>query len=119
MLETAIVKDITAKLAVFFKKTGYFWRNSNQGVFKGNNKSGQARFAFHGEKGSSDILGLIIAGGRSVAIEVKTEKAYKMKNHNLSENQVKFLERVDSLGGLAIVACSYDQVEQILLKAMA
>lgn len=64
-------------------------------------------------KGVSDILG--IYKGRPLAIEVKS------KTGRLSDEQKYFLRRFEAAGGIAIVARSVQDVENILLaqrKAM-
>jgi len=82
----------------------FVWRN-NTGALK--DKSD--RPVFFGKPGSADIIGLL-PGGRFIAVECKAEKG------RLSEKQKKFLEDVEQLGGLAVVARSVDDVMQAVGK---
>jgi hypothetical protein len=68
------------------------------------------KFMSFGLKGSSDILG-ILPGGRFLAVEVKAPGG------RLSPEQQEFLEDVKTLGGMAIVAKSYRDIETALLEA--
>ena len=61
-----------------------------------------------GEKGISDIIGLIPPNGRFLAIEVKRKGNY------LTEEQKTFLERINANGGLGMVAYSLDSVMAVL-----
>jgi hypothetical protein len=63
-----------------------------------------------GLKGSADILGCL-PGGRFLAVEVKAERG------RLSPEQRQFLAGIRALGGLAIVARSYRDIEAALMKA--
>ncbi len=65
--------------------------------------------------GTADIIGML-KGGKFFAIEVKTPKAIKKKDHNLSEFQKEFLEKIDNGGGLAMVVSSIEEVEKIFKK---
>ena len=81
---------------------GYFvWRNN-----VGAAKVGRRWLRF-GLKGSSDILGVGPAG-RLLAVECKTAKGV------LSPEQAEFLMRVKRGGGIAIVARSVSDLEQVL-----
>ena len=65
-------------------------------------------------RGGCDIIGLY--RGRSFAIEVKTEIAYKLFEscrdpHEL--RQKEFIDRVRRAGGIAFLACSLEMVEVI------
>jgi hypothetical protein len=60
-----------------------------------------------GKKGSSDILG-ILPGGRFLAIEVKA------KGGRVSPEQRNFLEQVRGLGGVAIIAYSFKDIDEVL-----
>jgi hypothetical protein len=68
------------------------------------------KFMSFGLKGSSDILGLL-PGGRFLAIECKSERG------RLSPEQRDFLADIAALGGLAIIAGSYKDIDQALRKA--
>jgi hypothetical protein len=68
------------------------------------------KFMHFGLKGSADILGCL-PDGRFLAVEVKAERG------RLSPEQRQFLEEIGGLGGLAIVARSYRDIEAALLEA--
>jgi hypothetical protein len=68
------------------------------------------KFMSFGLKGSADILGCL-PGGRFLAVEVKAGRG------RLSPEQKRFLEEIGGLGGLAIVARSYRDIEAALLEA--
>jgi hypothetical protein len=63
-----------------------------------------------GLKGSSDILGLL-PGGRFLAVECKAPDG------RLSPEQRQFLADIKALGGMAIVARSYRDIEAALREA--
>jgi hypothetical protein len=68
------------------------------------------KFMSFGLKGSADILGCL-PGGRFLAVEVKAERG------RLSPEQRQFLAGIRALGGLAVVARSYRDIEAALLEA--
>jgi hypothetical protein len=68
------------------------------------------KFMSFGLKGSADILGFL-PDGRFLVVEVKAP------NGRLSAEQKQFLEKIGGLGGLAIVAPSYRDIEAALLEA--
>jgi hypothetical protein len=83
----------------------YHWRNSVGSVQV---RPGQwYRF---GKVGSSDILG-VLPGGKILAVEIKAPDG------RLSPEQREFLETVRGLGGLAIIARSWTDVDQELREA--
>jgi len=110
--ESDIVKEILDGLKLYFRRSGMFWRQNNTGTFLGVAK-GKRKYSFHGLKGVSDILG-ILKNGRFVAIEVKTLSAFKKKDNNLSEHQIEFLKNIEELNGIAICACRFEDVKNIL-----
>jgi hypothetical protein len=63
-----------------------------------------------GKVGSADILGCL-PGGRFLAIECKAEKGRP------SGAQWEFLNEIERLGGLAIVARSFQEVDLALRRA--
>ncbi|MDR1318958.1 MAG: VRR-NUC domain-containing protein [Treponema sp.] len=80
----------------------YHWRNSVGSV---QIRPGQwYRF---GKIGSSDILGLL-PGGRFLAVECKAQ------NGRLSPEQKQFLAEIRDLGGLAVVAKSWTDIDRAL-----
>jgi hypothetical protein len=63
-----------------------------------------------GKKGSADILG-ILPGGRFLAVETKASDG------RLAPEQADFLGQIRGMGGLAIVAKSWREVDQALREA--
>jgi hypothetical protein len=85
-----------------------------RGFFAWNNPSGAVRIApdrwiSFGKKGSSDILGCL-PDGRFLAVEVKSPHG------RLSPEQSTFLEKVRGLGGVAILAHSFRELEESLRR---
>ena len=85
-----------------------------RGIEAWNNPTGAVRIApdrwvHFGKKGSADILG-ILPGGRFLAVETKA------KNGRLSPEQIEFLEKVRGLGGVAIVARSFQELDTALRR---
>ncbi len=82
-----------------------------RGIFCWRNSVGAAciggRWQSFGLKGSSDLLG-VLPDGRFLAIECKSAGG------RLSPEQADFLERVQQLGGCAIVAFGTDDLELAL-----
>ena len=86
-----------------------------RGIMAWNNPSGAVRVApdrwvSFGRKGSSDIIGLL-PGGRFLAVEVKASRGRLAPEHS------EFLEKVRGLGGLAVVARSWRDLEAALREA--
>jgi hypothetical protein len=80
----------------------YHWRNNIGSV---QIRPGQwYRF---GKTGSSDILG-VLPGGRFLAVECKAARGV------LSPEQRDFLADIKALGGLAVVAKSWTDIDQAL-----
>jgi hypothetical protein len=63
-----------------------------------------------GLKGSSDILG-VLPGGKILCVECKAPGG------RLSPEQRQFLTDIRSMGGMAIVARSYRDIEAALMEA--
>ena len=85
-----------------------------RGVFAWNNPTGAVQvrpgqFMRFGKRGSPDVIG-VLPGGRFLAIEVKAQGG------RLSPEQASFLERIRSLGGLAIVARSFVDIDEALRR---
>jgi hypothetical protein len=86
-----------------------------RGFFAWNNPSGAVevrpgQWVRFGKVGSTDILGCL-PGGRFLAIEVKAEKG------RLSGAQRDFLGAIERLGGFAMVARSFQEVDRALREA--
>jgi hypothetical protein len=60
-------------------------------------------------KGSSDIIG-VLPDGRFLAVEVKA------RHGRLSPEQSMFIEKVRSLGGVAVVARSFRELDAALRR---
>jgi hypothetical protein len=82
------------------------WRINQAGVPL---HDGSGRFRRGPTRGVSDILG-IAQGGRFVAIEVKR------RGNRATPDQILFLKRVSDAGGIAVVACSVQDVADALMK---
>ena len=82
----------------------YHWRNSTGAV-----QVRPGQFMRFGKVGSSDILG-ILPGGRFLAVEAKAPDG------RLSPEQKEFLEKIRCLGGLAIVARSFRELDAALRR---
>lgn len=86
---------------------------NSRNIFAWRNNSGIAfykhRVVSYGAVGSPDIIG-IMPNGRFLGIEVKNKKG------RLSENQKKFLYKIEQNGGVAIVARSLDDVIKVIEK---
>lgn len=83
----------------------YCWANKTQGTYDPIRKHFRT---FHGLKGVSDILG-VLPTGRFLAIEVKTPIG------KLTDDQERFIDRINDTGGFAFVARSIQDVEKIFL----
>jgi hypothetical protein len=96
-------------------KAGCLRYLEKRGITVWNNPSGAVhiapdRWMHFGKKGSADILGCL-PGGSFLAVEVKAP------NGRLSPEQKQFHEEIGGLGGLAIVARSYRDIEAALIEA--
>jgi hypothetical protein len=80
----------------------YCWSNPSGAV-----RIRPGKFMSFGLKGSSDILGLL-PGGRFLAVECKA------KGGRLSPEQREFLSDIKALGGMAVVAKSWTDIDQAL-----
>ena len=89
--------DLVRACLAYLEAAGVFaWRN-NSGMAMLPGRGGKPQpVRFGGMPGASDILGVLL-GGRFLAVECKVGKG------KLSEAQRRFLERVDQMGGLALV----------------
>ena len=81
------------------------------GIFAWNNPTGAlqvrpGQFMRFGYPGSSDIIG-VCPDGRFLAVECK-----RPKGGRLSDKQREFLNKVNKLGGVAIVVCTVNALAQ-------
>jgi hypothetical protein len=93
-------------------KTDCFRYLKRRGFFVWNNPSGavritQDRWVRFGLKGSSDIIG-VLPDGKFLAVEMKA------RHGRLSPEQSAFIEKVRGLGGVAVVACSFRELDAAL-----
>ncbi len=87
----------------------FFWKNNSGGIFDPKARVFRKNTNRHIIKGVPDILGLI--AGRFVGIEVKKPKPNKTYP---SKDQKVFIEKVESVGGIAFIARSVEDVEGFL-----
>ena len=85
-----------------------------RGFFAWNNATGCVRIApdrwiHFGKKGSADIIG-ILPDGKFLAVECKS------KNGRIAPEHKAFLEKVRGLGGVAIVARSFRELDTALRR---
>lgn len=94
--------EVQAQILEYLQLKGMFvWRNDSVGVYDATKKTYRRKSKFC-MNGVADIIG--IYKSKFLAIEVKT--GYNKP----SDNQKKFLERVNREGGIAFVAYSLDDV---------
>lgn len=98
MKESDIQKGILDYLKL---KKHLVFKHRNVGIFKQN--TGKYIPLAAGEKGISDILGCT-PQGKFLAIEVKQPKGRP------TPDQLAFIERVNTLGGIGFIAYSLDDV---------
>lgn len=102
--ESQIENDILTMLSR--AKGGFFWKNTSGGFFDGKRMRRHASpFAI---KGTSDILG--VYQGRLVVLEVKSLKGKATKE------QLIFIEKVKSVGGVGSVVNSVESVRACFLE---
>jgi hypothetical protein len=83
------------------------WRN-NTGCAKAD-YGGKSRLIRFGKVGSSDIVGILPATGRWLAVETKRPASPGKRAGALTENQRGFLEMIREAGGVAV--CVSDLVD--------
>ena len=102
--ESQVENDILVFLSKI--KNGYFWKNTTGGFFDG------TRFRRHSSpfaiNGTSDILG--VYDGRFVAFEVKA------LGGKATKEQLAFIEKIRSRGGVGSVVNSVQTVRQCFLE---
>ncbi len=87
-----------------------FWKVDCTGIFDPKKGVFRQKRSKHRYKGVSDIIGFY--RGRFIAIEVKTPSRRK----KTTVEQEEFLEAAASNGQIAIVACSVQEVANVLVK---
>lgn len=65
------------------------------------------------EIGTPDLIGYTF-DCKFIAIEVKDEDKYQMKNHNMSREQIDRLLDIKKRGGIAGCVCNVDQLCRVL-----
>lgn len=86
----------------------FVFKVQSTGMFDPTKKIFRKSFNKNHIKGVSDILGIIKPTGQFLAIEVKS------KVGKLSPEQKVFLDKVQSMGGVAFVARSLEEVKERL-----
>lgn len=100
--KTGSANELTKAILRYLNLNGFFcWRNNTTGIYDPTKQSFRKNA---GLNGVSDILGIEKKTGRFLAIEVKHGK------DELRYEQVAFLSEIERAGGIAIVACSIDDV---------
>lgn len=110
-------------LTYLANKRIFAWKNQSTGIYDPTRGAFRRKPANH-INGVSDILGIV--DGKFLAIEVKkpylSKKTLQFKYRTqeeleklASEDQVKFINNIKSLGGIAFYADSIDVVEDQLL----
>ena len=94
----------TLILAWLLTQKFFVWRNKSEGTFDPLTGRRRAMNQVGAKKGVPDILG-ILPDGRFLAIEVKTQTG------KVSPEQGDFIRQANTLGGLALVARSLDDVK--------
>jgi hypothetical protein len=101
--EGAVVKACLEYLQL----RGIYAYRQNTGAAEYTDKTGKKRMVKYGKPGASDIVG-VMPGGRFIAVECKA------LNGRLSDFQRQFLEDIDRMGGLAVVARSVDDIARAM-----
>jgi len=100
--ETKLVKAFIT----YIKRQGHWcWRNNS-----GATKAG-GRFMRFGAVGSGDIMVVVKPNGRLLSIEAKAGK------NKATDNQKEWMEKVKASGGVAGVARSFADVDELLAEA--
>jgi hypothetical protein len=95
--------DIQKSILHYLVLKGYFvWRN-NTGAFGGESRNGKRWWVRSGCKGSGDIIGLT-KKGHFLSIEVKR------CGRKLTEDQERFMNRINENGGCAFLAMDLQDV---------
>lgn len=102
--ESQIENEILVYLARI--KGGFFWKNTSGGFFDG--KAFRRHASPFAIRGTSDILG--IYAGRFVCFEVKSAKGRP------SVEQLLFIQKVQSVGGVGAVVNSVEKVRECFLE---
>ena len=92
----------------YLKSKGVFcWKNDSVGIFNPVKKIYMKSTNPNRINGTSDILGCL-PDGRFLAIEVKSSAG------TVSDEQTKFIDRVNLLGGMAFIARTVQDVKDYL-----
>jgi hypothetical protein len=95
---------IKRQICFYLKSKGiFFWLNHSTGVYDPVAKRFRINNSPFFLRGTSDIIGCL-NDGRFLAIEVKS------KTGKPTKEQIEFIEKINSLGGLAFIAHSVDDV---------
>ena len=94
--ENEVKKDIMGFLKLYPHKI-FIWRNNTQGTYI----KSKGSYMFHGLKGVPDLIGMTNVG-RFIGIETKAT------GKKQSEDQIKFETECKKMGGIYILADSFD-----------
>lgn len=89
----------------------YFWYNASTGIFDPRTRRFRRNNSRHSIKGVSDILGLL-EDGTFIAVEVKAPKG------RATVEQKKFLEKINSMGGIGLLVFGVDDFKQKFKSAL-
>jgi hypothetical protein len=122
--ETDIQRRIQIALSwgdgrMFRNTVGGAWQGSNFSIRKGKLVSGVARFVRYGlAPGSSDLIGpqSVLVTPQMVGMKVAIFAAIETKSEDGidADNQRRFLEMVQSLGGMSGIARSVEEAKKIV-----
>jgi hypothetical protein len=106
MAEKQVLNSILQYYGMFPNKIRLLRYNAGK-ISITDDKKGKTRYFIAGVKGAPDIIGLL-KGGAFVGIECKYGK------NKLSPHQETFLNDINKLGAITIVAYSLDDVRKVL-----
>ncbi len=99
--------DVKKACLEFLLAFGFLAWRQNTGAMKFKAQDGHDRFVRFGFKGLSDIC-CILPGGRFLAVETKRQ------DNRASEAQKAFLQDVERMGGISVLAYSVDDLHDRL-----
>jgi hypothetical protein len=105
-------KTVLKECLEYLQLRGIYAYRQNTGAAEYTDKAGKKRMVKYGKPGASDIVG-VMPGGRFIAVECKAPAG------RLSELQKQFLKDIERMGGLAIVARSWTDIDQALKQSQA
>lgn len=111
-------KIVETSILDYLKFKGIFcFKVNTTGVYDPKKKMFRKNQNKHIINGVSDILG-ILPNGTFLAIEVKTDKTLLTSKTYPSQEQKQFIENISNNRGIAFVARSVQDVEDVLVKIL-